>query len=349
MLDYEIKNGFGSDNHSGVHPQIMQAIVDCNHGHLPSYGTDPICKKAHELFEKIFETDLASYFVFNGTASNTLALKAMTSGFHSVFCSDVAHINVDECGAPEAIAHCKLIPLPSKHGKISLSQVEEKLQRLGDQHSAQPKVISLTQPTELGTLYSMNEIKEFCDFAHRKGLYVHIDGARAANAVVSANLSFAEMFSQTGVDVLSLGGTKNGFLFGEAVLFFDRSLASHFKYIRKQGLNLPSKSRFIAAQFVEYFKSDLWRQISEQSNKMASELEQLIKDIPGVEITHPVQSNSVFAKIPRPWVKKVRKDYFFYVWDEKTFETRLMCSFDTSFDDLQGLASALKQASLELG
>ncbi|MDZ4661899.1 MAG: beta-eliminating lyase-related protein [Pseudomonadota bacterium] len=345
-LDFQIKKGFGSDNHCGAHPKIAQAIIDCNKGHVPSYGTDELCERAIEVFKKNFGTRTQVYFVFNGSAANTLSLKALTQSFNSVFCSDVSHIYNDECGAPEMIGHCKLIPLASQNGKINLKTITEQYVRLGDQHSTQPKVISLTQPTEVGTVYSLKEIKEICDFAHSKNMYVHVDGARLPNAAVTLNCTFKELTTDLGVDVISFGGTKNGLVFGEAVLFLMPQLAQNFQYIRKQCLQLPSKSRFVAAQFLALFEKELWRDNATYVTKLAQSLYQEVKDIKSIEVTEPVQSNAVFIKMPKEYVKILRDKYFFYVWDEKTFECRIMMSFDNTIEEIKDFARLIRELEL---
>lgn len=342
-----MEKGFGSDNHSGAHPEIIKALVDSNLNHCPSYGTDSYSLAARKEFQNQFSERTEVFFVYNGTAANTLALKAMTHTYESVFCSDVAHVNVDECGAPEAIAGCKLIPLKSENGKISVSQLKENLIRKGDQHFSQTRVITITQPTELGTTYSVDEIRSICSFAKENQIYVHVDGARLSNSAVSLNVNFKEMIVETGVDAVSFGGTKNGFVFGEAVLFLNPSLAKNFKFIRKQGLNLPSKSRFIASQFLRYFQDDLWKKIASHENEMAQYLFNQLKEVSQVEVTYPVQSNAVFVKFPKDWIKPLRKKSFFYIWDETTFEARLMCSFDTTKEDIEDFVGLVLKLSNE--
>lgn len=339
--------GFGSDNHAGVHPKLLNAIIEANADHAPSYGTDPISLKSEESFNKIFGQKVKTFFVYNGTSANALSMRAMTKPWQSVLCTDISHLNVDECGAPEFLSGAKTIALPSKNGKISLEQLKGSLIRRGDQHYAQPKVVSLTQPTEVGTCYSITEIKEITDWAHKEGLYVHIDGARIANAVVSLNTSFKELLSDTGIDVLSFGGTKNGLMMGEAVVFFNQTLAQDFIYIRKQVGQLPSKTRYISSQFYTYLESEVWKEIATHTTSMAKYLFELTNKIPGVEITNPVQSNAVFAKIPKAWIKPLRDKYFFYVWDEKTFECRWMMCFDTTKSEIEGFAEELKKLSAQ--
>jgi threonine aldolase len=333
---------FGSDNHSGVHPLIWQAMSDANQDHAPSYGTDPWTEKAKEQMNALFGRAVETFFVFNGTAANVTALKSLGRSWNSVLCSDVSHLNLDECAAPEVIAQTKLIPVPSVDGKVSLARCAEFLVRRGDQHHTQVRGLSLTQPTELGTCYTVEEIRSLTTWAHSEGLFVHIDGARLANAVSFLKTTFKEMLTDTGVDVVSFGGTKNGLAFGEAVVFVNTSLSKDFIYLRKQLAQLPSKTRFIAAAFSRYLQGNLWQEIASSGHTKALSLAAAVKDIPGVEITRPVQSNAVFAKIPKAWVKAVRQKYFFYVWDEKTFECRWMISFDTTDEDIAGFAEALR-------
>lgn len=338
-----MKRGFGSDNHSGVHPLIMQSMVDANVAHAPSYGTDEWTDQAIAVFRRHFGPEAQVFFVFNGTAANVTALRALTRPFQSVFCTDVAHINVDECGAPEQMAGCKLITVPSYDGKMRVEDLEKAFIRRGDQHYSQTQVLSITQPTELGTTYTLAEMKALIEWAKSKKLYVHIDGARFTNAVVHLKKSFGELSTDLGVDVLSFGGTKNGLMMGEAVVFLNKKLAEDFKYIRKQSAQLPSKSRFIAAQFLAYFKNNLWQEIAQTSAEMAQLLYQEAQKIPGVEIRSVPESNAVFAKIPGPWVKSLREHFFFYVWDENTFECRWMTSWDTTSQDVHDFVKLLKE------
>ena len=339
--------GFGSDNHAGVHPQLLRALTECNPDHAPSYGTDSWSTGAIAEFRKHFGPQTEVFFVFNGTACNVLALRLLCERHESVLCSNVSHLHVDECGAPEFFA-AKLLPLPHSNGKLQLSDLQAALQRTGDQHYAQTRVVSLTQPTELGTCYSLDEIKVITEWAHANKLFVHIDGARLTNALVHLDCSFHAMTTALGVDVVSFGGTKNGLMMGEAILVLNPALAteakSKLKYIRKQSAQLPSKTRFIAAQFSRYLQEDLYFDIAAHSCKMADRLYQGLNDIPGVSITAARQSNAVFAKFPQSWIKQLREKYFFYVWDEKTFECRIMTSWDTTpeeVDDFIGMVRIL--------
>ena len=341
------KPGFGSDNHSGAHPKILEGLVQASRGHAPSYGTDELSVEAQGIFKQKFGAQAQACFVFNGTAANVLSVRLACDSYHSVLCSDVSHLNVDECGAPEILGHCKLIPLPSQNGKITVTQAKKALIRKGDQHFSQVRMLSLTQPTEYGTVYSYEEMKELCSWAKSEGLLVHIDGARFSNAVYLLNKTFKELTTDLGVDLISFGGTKNGLVFGEAVVILNSDLKKRAPYLRKQLGQLPSKSRFIAAQFLAYFKNDLWKEIAAQSMKMAQELRIRIEGLPSLEITQPTDSNAVFAKIPPSWVKELREQSFFYVWDEITTECRFMTSWDHKIEDIQAFAKALKLKSDE--
>lgn len=340
-----MKRGFGSDNHSGVHPRILEALTRANSFHAPSYGTDAWTEKAEGLFREHFGSKAEVAFVFNGTAANVLALKASAKSFQSCYCTEVAHIHVDECGAPEYLAGVKLIPLPHHQGKLRVEDLKNAHIRRGDQHFSQGQVVSLTQPTELGTLYSLEELKDIISWAKSENLYVHIDGARLANAAVALKKSFKELTTDLGVDLVSFGGTKNGLMMGEAVVFLNPALYRDCKYYRKQLGQLPSKTRFISAQFVEYLSQDLWREIALHSCQMAEALYQKVKDLPGVEVTQPRESNAVFAKIPQAWVKPLRERFFFYVWDEHSFECRWMTSWDTELGDVEAFAQSLKECA----
>ncbi|ASD63874.1 threonine aldolase family protein [Bdellovibrio bacteriovorus] len=341
-----MKRGFGSDNHAGVHPRILQSILDANTEHAPAYGTDEWTERAVTEFKNQFGKEAQVFFVFNGTAANVTALRAMARPWQSVFCSDVAHINVDECGSPEFLSGCKLLPLPSHNGKLSVDELEKAFIRRGDQHYSQTQVLSLTQPTELGTAYSVDEMKSLIAWAKSKKLLVHIDGARLSNAALYLKKTFKEITTDLGVDVVSFGGTKNGLMMGEAVVILNKDLAQDFKYIRKQSAQLPSKTRFIACQFEAYFKDGLWQQIAEHSHHMALYLYEQCKGLAGVTVREVPQSNAVFATIPSHWVKPLREHYFFYVWDENTFECRWMTSWDTQKSDIDGFVALLKEQRL---
>jgi threonine aldolase len=335
---------FASDNNAGVHPEILEAIARANQGHVVAYGDDPYTRSAIKKFEEHFGPDIDVFFTFNGTGANVLGLQALNRPYHAVLCSDYAHIYTDECGAPEKHTGCKLIPLPHDNGKITLDAVRHAYHGIGDQHHVQARVISITQSTEMGTVYQPNEIKVLADFAHERGMFLHMDGARIANAATTLGQTLRQATRELGVDVLSFGGTKNGMLGGEAVVFFRRDLGHDFLYLRKQGMQLASKMRFIAAQFETLLTDDLWRRSAERANRMARLLEQEIRRIPGIKIMWPVEANGVFAQIPRYAMEKIKERYFFYMWIEEECIVRWMCSFDTTEEDVRDFVQVVAEA-----
>jgi threonine aldolase len=334
--------GFASDNNSGVHPLILKAIEEANEGHTAGYGDDPFTRQAIDIFREGFGHDTDVYFVFNGTGANVLGLSSVLRPFHSVICAETAHIMVDECGAPEKATGCKLIPIATPDGKLTPELIVPHLHGFGFEHHAQPKVVSISQVTELGTLYSVDEIKAIAELAHKYGMYVHLDGARIANAAVSLGLPFRNFTRDAGVDVVSFGGTKNGMMFGEAVLFFNPGLSVSTKYIRKQNTQLYSKMRFIGAQFMAYFENRLWEQNALHSNQMASLLAEKVSKL-GVKITQKVEANGVFAILSDEVRDELQKSYFFYPWDENRHEVRWMTSFDTREADIENFCLMLKK------
>jgi len=336
------KRGFASDNNAGVHPAILEAMSAVNSGHAIAYGDDPVTIRTTARMKEIFGQESEVFFVFIGTAANVLGLTAVTQSHQAVICPDTAHINVDECGAPEKFTGCKLLPVPVSDGKLTLEGIKKHMHGIGFEHHVQPRVISITQSTELGTLYSLEEIREITGYAHENDLLVHMDGARIANAAVAMDTGFYEMTGGAGVDLLSFGGTKNGMMYGEAVVFFDPRMAALFKYQRKQGMQLASKMRYVSAQFEAYFRNDLWKENALHANRMAKKLQEAVKDIPGVKITQKVESNAVFAIIPPEVISKLQEEYFFYEWDEDRSEVRWMCSFDTTESDIEGFAGHLR-------
>jgi threonine aldolase len=336
--------GFASDNNAGVHPEIIEAIARANQGHVVAYGNDPYTRSAIKKFEEHFGPDIAVFFTFNGTGANVLSLQALTRSFQSVLCSDYAHIYTDECGAPEKHTGCKLIPLPHQDGKITLDSVRHAYHDIGDQHHSQPRVISITQATEMGTVYRPEEIQALAHFAHERGMFLHVDGARIANAAVSLGQTLRQATRDLGVDVLSFGGTKNGILGGEAVVFFQPEVGHDFLYLRKQSMQLASKMRFVAAQFEALLTNNLWRRGAEHANRMARLLEEEINRIPKVKIVWKVEANGVFARIPPHSIEKIKKHYFFYVWIEEESIVRWMCSFDTTEDDIRDFAKVVAEA-----
>jgi threonine aldolase len=336
------KRGFASDNNAGVHPAILEAFAKVNDGHVVAYGDDPYTESAVGKFREIFGEETEVFFVYNGTGANVLGLQTLTDSFNAVICSETAHIHVDECGAPEKFTGCKLITIPSEDGKITVDQIEPHLHALGNEHHAQPRVISITEATELGTVYRPEEIRAISRFAHDHRMLVHMDGARIANAAVSLDLGLREITRDTGVDILSFGGTKNGMMFGEAVVFFRKDLARDFRYIRKQGMQLASKMRYIAVQFEALLTDDLWWKNARHANEMAALLAQEVSKIPAITMTQDVESNGVFARLPRQVIPLLQQEYFFYVWDEETSIVRWMTSFDTTEEDIMDFVDLLK-------
>ena len=338
-----MKHSFGSDNHSGVHPLIMEALVKANKDFTPAYGEDPYTGKVLKQIEKLLGGHCKALFVFNGTGANVVALSCFLESFHSILAPATAHINVDECGAPEKLSGAKIIPLEHTNGKVSPEQVMKGLTGFGFQHHSQPRILSISQPTELGTVYTPSQIRELADLMHSHGCYLHVDGSRIANAAASLQLPIKSFITDCGVDVLSFGGTKNGLLMGEAVVVFDRQMAKKLPYIRKQTTQLYSKNRFIAAQFEAYLKNDLYLDLAAHSNEMARYMESRLKGIPDITVSKPVESNAVFAILPDWLTVELQKKHYFYVWDEESSEVRWMCSFNTRKEDIDEFIEDLEK------
>jgi threonine aldolase len=343
MKENKIRRGFASDNNAGVHPEILKEVSASNIGHQIGYGGDIYTEKAKELFREHLGTGTEVFFVFTGTAANVLGLTGITRSWNSVITANTAHLEQDECGAPEKFTGCKVLTVDSPDGKINPGMLKKHLHGFDFEHHAQPKVISVTQATEMGTVYTSDEIRKIADFAHSKGLLLHMDGARLANASVSLGLPFKSFTTDAGVDVLSFGGTKNGMMFGEAVCFLKPGLSDNFKYIRKQGMQLASKMRFISAQYIGYFKNNLWEKCASHSNSMARLLADKLQLISKVRITQPVQSNGIFVIIPRNIAESIMQKYFFYPWNEEISEYRLMTSWDTTEEDIVEFVKILEK------
>ena len=332
---------FASDNNAGVHAEVLAAIQRANEGHVVGYGDDSYTESAVAKFRQHFGHEVAVFFVFNGTAANVLGLQALTRPHHAVLCPELSHIYTDECGAPEKFTGCKLVPLPAPMGKLTLEKVAHAYHGIGDQHHVQPKVISITQATEMGTVYTPAEIEALALFAHEREMFLHVDGARISNAVAAQGLTLRKATRDLGVDVLSFGGTKNGLMGVEAVVFLRPDLAREFLYVRKQGMQLASKMRYMAVQMEALLTNDLWRRNAEQANRMARLLEREVQKIPRVKIVYPVEANGVFAQIPHAAIQEIQERYFFYVWSEEESVVRWMCSFDTTEEDVRKFAEFL--------
>lgn len=335
--------GFASDNQAAAHPEVLAAVAEANADHAAAYGADPWTARAEELLRAHFGEHARSFLVFNGTGANVLCLRAMCRPWESVVCAASAHVNADEGGAPERIAGVKLHAIETPDGRLTPELVASRLGRKGDEHAVQPRVVSVTQSSELGTRYGPSELAELAAFAHERDLLLHVDGARLANAAAGLDVPLRAIATDAGVDALSFGGTKNGLLLGEAVVLLRPELADGFAYLRKQTLQLASKGRFLAAQFVALLEGDLWRRNAVHANAMAARLAAALAGAPGVRVSQPVQANGVFALIPAAATDALRRDWRFYVWDERTGEVRWMCSWDTTPEEVDAFASAIRR------
>jgi threonine aldolase len=336
--------GFASDNSATVHPLVLAAVARVNVGHAFGYGHDPYTEHVHGLIEKEFGGGAKAFLVFNGTAANVLSLRAVCRPWEAAICVDSAHLNVDEGGAPEAIAGVKLLTVSGEHGKLTPERVAERIVRTGDEHAVQPRVVSISQCTELGTVYTFKETRALAEVAHEHGLLLHVDGARLANAAASLELPLRALTTDVGVDIVSFGGTKNGLLGAEAVVFLRPDAADGFQYLRKQSLQLASKMRFLAAQFEALLTDELWKRSAEHANAMALRLARGVNEFKHVAITHPVEANAVFARLPGKARIRLQEGFDFYTWDEATDEVRWMCSWDTTEDDVDDFIYAVEDA-----
>ena len=339
----QIKKGFASDNNSGVHFEILKAMEEANQGHVVGYGNDFYTQKAIGIFKEKFGQETEVFFVFNGTGANVLGLSTVTHSFNSIICAETAHIQEDECGAPEKFTGCKLLPVEPENGKLTPEKIRHHIKGFDFEHHSQPRVISISQVTEMGTVYQPNEIAELADLAHKNNMLLHMDGARIANAAVALGLDFKAFTKDCGVDILSFGGTKNGMMMGEAVLFFNPSLTPLTKYIRKQSMQLYSKMRFVGAQFIAYFENDLWKMTASHANKMAKLLEAEVAKIPEIKLTQTVNANGVFAIVPREIIEPLQQSFFFYIWNNVTSEVRWMTSFDTTEEEIFEFVALIKE------
>jgi threonine aldolase len=336
---------FASDNYAGALPEVIDAIAAANSGHAPAYGNDQWTARVEERFRHEFGADSDAYLVFNGTGANVVGLRALTNPWDAVICAETAHLNVDEGGAPERMGGIKLLTVATPDGKLTPELVMPKLVRFGDEHAVQPKVISITQSTELGTVYTPDEIRALGDLAHEQGLLLHVDGSRLTNAAAALNVPLRAITTDVGVDALSFGGTKIGLVLGEAVVLLRPGLGEGVEYLRKQSMQLASKMRFLAAQFDALLENERWRHAAEHANAMARRLAEGVAGAAGVRVTQSVDANAVFAVLPLEATKKLQERWRFYVWDEATGEVRWMCSWDTAADEVDAFAADVRQVA----
>ncbi len=335
--------GFASDNYAGAHPEILAALALANGGHQIAYGEDVYTEHLQDVFRAHFGPRAETFPVFNGTGANVVSLQAVTERWGAVICADGAHINVDECGAPERVGGLKLLTVPTEDGKLTPELIDREAFGWDDEHRAMPQVVSITQTTECGTCYTPEEIRAICDHAHQHGMTVHVDGSRLANAAATLGVPFSAFTTDAGVDILSFGGTKNGLLFGECVVVLNPDAVRAMKHLRKLSMQLASKMRFVSAQFEALLSGDLWLRSAPHANAMAARLARGVRDVDGVEVVQPVQANSVFARLPRDVTERLRKRYRFYDWDEATGLVRWMCAFDTTEADVDAFTAALAE------
>jgi len=336
---------FGSDNHAGAHPDVLAAVVAANDGMAYPYGDDDVTAEAVRLLRQHFGEQAEVLFALNGTGANVIGLQALTRSFESIVCAETAHINVDECAAPEKFLGSKLVDVATTGGKLTPQLVESAAWGFGDPHHAQPKVVSIANSTELGTVYSLDEIRALSEWAHAHGMYLHLDGARLANAAVALGVDLGEFGTAAGVDVLTVGGTKNGALGAEAVVVLRPDLGPTMPFIRKQAMQLASKMRFVSAQFVALLTDDLWRRNAEHANAMARRLAAEVAGIPGVTVTDAVEANAVFAVLDREATRTLQEDFPFYVWSEATGQVRWMTSWATTDADVDSFVARIREVA----
>ena len=335
---------FASDNWAGVHPEVLAAMAAANEGHVPSYGADPYTRDAIARIADEVGGDAEVFLVFSGTAANVLCLQSMVRSHQAVICAETAHLYTSECGAAEKHIGCKLLTVPSPNGKITVAGIREHLHDIGNEHHVQPRAVSITQATEYGTVYTPQEIRVIADYAHAHSLLLHMDGARIFNAAAHLNVPLKAIISDVGVDALSFGGTKNGLVAGEAVVFFKRVLADDFEFRRMQGMQLASKMRFIGVQFSALLTNGLWKKSADHANKMAQLLASELAGINGVALTQTVEANEVFVTLPPQIIQKLQEQWPFHVWNEATSEARLITSFDTAESDVTDFAALVREA-----
>ena len=333
---------FASDNNSSVHPKVMNALQAANSGHAIGYGDDPWTEEATELVKKQFARTCEALFVFNGTGSNTMALQLMTRPYHIIFCAETGHIAVDECGAPSKGTGCFMRTIPTPDGKLTPELLKPYMTNFGVEHHSQPGAVYISQCSELGTIYKPEELKALCDFAHSHGLLVHMDGARISNAAAALGLSLDEVSAACGIDTLTLGGTKNGLMGAECVVIFNKDLVKEARYARKQSCQLASKMRYVACQFTAFLKDNLWLECAENANRLAKKLYDELAKMPNVRFTQPMESNQLFLIMPKEIEEKLHEKYYFYYWNESIGEMRLVTSWDSTDEDVEGLIEYIK-------
>lgn len=333
---------FASDNWAGVHPEVMRALRHANDGPAPAYGKDVYTKTARDLFQQEFG-DCEVFFVSTGTSANILSLASMTKPHQAILCADTAHIHTSENGAVERFTGCKIIPIPSKDGKVTAQQIESRIPNLIDPHTPRPRVVSITQATEYGTVYTPKEIRTIADTVHGNGLLLHMDGARLANAAAHLGAGLREVTGDCGVDIATFGGTKNGAMCAEAIVSFREGMADELEAISLQGGQLASKMRYFAIQFYALFQNDLWRRNAKYANAMAGLLAQKLEKIPGVTLTQSVDSNAVFAQMLPDAIPHIQERFPFHVWNEETSEVRLMTSFETRKKDVEEFVACVRE------
>jgi threonine aldolase len=334
------RKSFGSDNHAGAHPAVLQAILDANAGDAVAYGADELTSRTAASLRAAFGTDGEAFFVFNGSGANVLGLSLLLRRHEAVVCADSAHINTDECGSAERLLGTKLLTVPASDGKISPDGIAAWLEARGNDHLAQPGVVAVTQSTEFGTCYTLEELRKVADFCRASQLRVFLDGARLANAAAFLNCSLADIAECA--DVLSFGGTKNGAVGAEALIVMNPDLVDDVQYLRKQQTQLASKMRFVAAQFSALLDGELWRSSASHANAMARRLAEGVRSVPGVSVVHPVQANAVFAQLSSRSIEALKRDWFFHTWDEKTSVVRWMTAFDTTPDDVDAFLADIQ-------
>lgn len=335
------ERGFASDNYAGIHPEILEAMARVNHGHQPAYGADDVTAQLVIRMREHFGEHAEVFPVFNGTGANVVALQSVTRRWEAVICAQTAHINVDEGGAPEKVAGLKLWTVPTPDGKLTPDLIATQVFDTGFVHRAQQAVVTITQSTEMGTVYSPDEVRAIADYCHAQGLTLHLDGARIANAAAGLGVPFRAFTTDAGVDIVSFGGTKNGAMLSEAIIVLNPDCSAAVPFVRKTYMQLASKMRFISAQLLALLDDDLWLRSAQHANAMAARLAAGVRSIPGVTITQPVQANAVFATLPIAVTERLQEEFHFYVWNHQTGEVRWMCAWDTTEADIDAFVAAI--------